>query len=253
MKKILFVIFTIVLFSIFISGINNDPKAIISKLAKKGDLVSGELSYRVSLFGVIPAAEAVFSKVTLKDFKGKKVYHLNVLAVPLKLYSRFFNGSVTLDSYIDAVSLKPLLFKQKLQAPGKENPNKEVFYDQDKLTMSLGGVTRSILDNTHDPLSVIFNLMRMNFSNIKELQLNINTNQKNYILKAHIGQKGLLIDGKKEELIFIKADIKRRDNEPYHRSSLDIVLLKREENIPVLIKVFASGALITARLTDIKQ
>lgn len=253
MKKILLIFFAAVLSLLFISSVNNDPKTIISKLAQKGALVSGELRYRVNLFGVIPAAEAVFSKATLEDFKGKKVYHLNVLAVPLKLYSRFFNGSAILDSYIDAVNLKPLLFRQKLEAPGKENPHKEVFYDQDKLTMSLSGVTRSILDNTHDPLSAIFNLRRVDFSNIKELQMNINTNQKNYILKARIGQKDLLICGKKERLIFIKADIKRRDNDPYHRSSLDIVLLKREEYIPILIKVFASGALITARLTDIKQ
>jgi hypothetical protein len=252
MKKILLIFFVIILFLVFVWQNNNNPKFLIARLIQKGDSDKSGLKYRLNFLGIIPVGEATFNFEKIEDYKGIKVYHLSATASPLKFYSALFSGYALLDSYVDIRSLNPILFRQKIEAPGKENPNKEVFYDQEKGTMSLGGVARQILPNTQDPLSAIFNLKRMDLSNIKKIEMNINTNQKNYILNGTVKQRVISIKNKEYKFALIEAGIRRRDKDPYHKSNVTIVLLEGRENIPVFIKVFASGALLTAKLIDVK-
>jgi hypothetical protein len=91
----------------------------------------------------------------------------------------------------------------------------------------------------------------MDFSKTKSVEFNINTNQKNYILSGKVKEGRLSVSGKLYKIITINSQIKRRDRDPHHKSDVDIVLLKGKQNIPVLIKVFASGALITVKLVEI--
>lgn len=251
MRKILFFFFPLIVISAIIAHNNSNPKIVISGLMKKGQIRPGDLKYRINLFGVIPIGEATFSLEEIADYQGQKVYHLNAAAYPLKYYSNFFKGYAILDSYVDMRSLSPVLFRQKVEAPGKENPYKEVFYDQKKGNMTLGSVVRNIYPNTQDPLSAVFNLRRMDFDKTKTIEMNINTNQKNYILTGDSKQKVLSISDKTYKITFVNSQIKRRDKDSYHKSKVTIVLLKDKENIPVLIKVFASGILINARLISV--
>ncbi|MDD5165807.1 MAG: DUF3108 domain-containing protein [Candidatus Omnitrophica bacterium] len=251
MKKTLYIILIVILFLMVVWHVNNNPKFIASHLIKSGGIHPGNLKYRVNFFGIIPVGEAIFTLEKIEDYKGKKVYHLNATAQLLKLYSGLWKGHAIIDSYVDMQALSPVLFKQKLEAPGKENPNKEVFYDLENSTMSLDGVVRPIYPNTQDPLSAIFNLKRMDFTGNKEIEFNINTNQKNYILKGTAKEQELLIDNKMFKIITMNSEIKRRDRDPHHKSNVEIILLKAEQNIPILIKVFASGALITVKLVEI--
>lgn len=254
MKKILLTIFVlIVILSIFAYYNNNNPELIIYRLFEKGDIKPGEFIYRVNLFGIIPVARAIFKIEEIEKYEGQEVYHLNASASPLKLYANLFKGYTVLDSHIDKGTFNPILFKQKTVIPDRGVMDKEVFYDQQNGVMTLAGVKRSILPNTQDPLSLIFNLRHMNFDNTKELEMNINTNQKNYIFQGTVNQKDILINKKAHKIVVIEAEIKRRDKNPYHRSTITIVLLKNEkDNIPVLIKAFASGFLINAKLIDIR-
>ena len=253
MKKTLLIFLVIILFLVFIWQNNNNPKIIISRLVKKGAIGSGDLKYKVNLLGIIPSGDAVFTAEKTEDYKGTEVYHLNASVRPLKLYSGLFNGYAIVDSYVDARSLNPLLFKQKVKSPGKEKPEKEIFYDQVKGVMTLDGVQRQILPDTQDPLSAIFNLRHMDLSKIKDIEMNINTNQKNYILSGTVKERAITIKKQLHKIAVIEAVIRRRDKDPYHKSNVTIVLLEGKENIPVLIKVFASGALISARLEDIQK
>lgn len=251
MKKLLLIFFIIILFLIFVWRYNNNPRIIIFRLLRKGDIGTGDLKYRINLLGIIPVGEATFAYEKAEEHNGIKVYHLNASAGILKIFSKLFNGYAILDSYVDREKLSPVLFRQRVEAPGKENPSKEIFYDLKNLTMNLNGVVRQILPNTQDPLSAMFKLRHMDFDNTKEIEMNINTNQKNYILTGIAKQKDLLTNKKIFKIVIIKSEIKRRDKDPYHKSNVTIVLLKGKENIPILIKVFASGALITAQLVDI--
>jgi hypothetical protein len=251
MKKKFIMGLLVILFLAFTWQINNNLWFIVSKLSKKGEITPGNLKYRVNFLGIIPLGDAIIAAEEIKEFKGQKVYHLSMSANLLKLYSGLFKGHVTIDSYVDMESLSPILFKQKLEAPGKENPDKEVFYDLKNNTMTLNEVVRPIYPNTQDPLSVVFNLKRMDFSKTKSVEFNINTNQKNYILSGKVKEGRLSVSGKLYKIITINSQIKRRDRDPHHKSDVDIVLLKGKQNIPVLIKVFASGALITVKLVEI--
>lgn len=252
MKKILFFLLLLILPLSLIFHNNTDPRVIVSGLARKGGIRPGNLKYRINLFAIIPVGEATFYLEKEEEYKGQKVYHLSASALTMKWLSRFFEGYASFDSYVETRSLTPLLFKQKIKALGKENPDKEIFYNQKEHTMILGGVERSILPDTHDPLSAIFNLRRLNFDNLEAIELNINTNQKNYVLSGAVKRRDLSIKKEIYKTVLLKADIRRRDKESYHKSNISMLLVKSGENIPVLIKVFASGILINAKLISIR-
>jgi len=118
--------------------------------------------------------------------------------------------------------------------------------------MSIDDTKREIPPNTQDPLSAIFNLRRMNLDKPKEFQMNINTSQKNYLLRGKVSLRDLVINEKTYKTILVKSEISRRDNNPYHRSTVSMVLAGGKENIPIIIKVFASGILVNAKLIEIK-
>ena len=92
----------------------------------------------------------------------------------------------------------------------------------------------------------------MDFNKVKQFQTNINTNQKNYTLSGKARQIDISLNKQIFKTILLNADIARRDKNPYHKSTITMVLLGEKEKIPLLIKVFASGILIHVRLIEIK-
>lgn len=252
MKKLLIFLILVVLFLVYVVWNNTNPKLIISRLVKGGDLETGALRYRIYLLGVIPAGEVVFGIEKLERYKGQQVYHLTASGQSLSIFSKFFNSYAVLDSYIDTQKFNPVVFKQILVVKGQKSIEKEVIYDQKQGIMSISGLQRNISPNTQDPLSAIFNIRRMDFDKTKEFEVNINTNQKNYILKGTAYPKDISINNKIFKTVILGAQISRRDKNPYHKSMITMVLLKEKMNIPILIKVFASGFLINAKLIDIK-
>lgn len=254
MKRILFIS---IILTILISAIsyynNNNPKIIISRLIKKGNLKPGELRYKINLLGIIPVGEAVLEAERIDEYNGQKCYHLNASAQSLKGFSKIFSAYAVLESYIDMKQMNPVVFKQKVEISGKQNATLEITYDQKNNVMSTGGVKRQILPNTQDPLSVMLNFRRMDFDATQNFEMNINSYKKNYLLKGAATKKDILINGVPHKVILADAKIRRSDkNNPYHKSEISMVLLKEKENIPILIKVFAGGILISAKLVDIK-
>lgn len=251
-----FFIFLLVLVLIFtLAALNSQrPKVIISRLLDK-EAPKKESKYIVSLFGIIPAGEAVFFNESLEDYAAdndSKIYHLSAAAKNLKIYSKFIQAAAALDSYLDTHSLNPYFFKQTLSISGKNDVIKEVSYDQENHIMTIAGERREIMPDTQDPLSAIFKIKRMDFSKIKNFEMNINTNQKNYTLKGTAQIKDLVIRGKANKIAIINADISRRQKSPYHKTNIRMVLWQDRQNLPVYIKIFASGFLLTVKLVDIK-
>ncbi|MFA5145043.1 MAG: DUF3108 domain-containing protein [Candidatus Omnitrophota bacterium] len=251
MRKILLILLLVVITVIFIVRHNNDPKNIISNVILKNKPGARDLAYKVNFLGFLPLGEAAFNREVIEGYRGEKVYHLKVTARTLDFFSALFKGNVILDSYVDINTLNPLLFKQKVVSPGKERADKEVYYDQQKNTVTVDGISRISLANTQDPLSAMLNIRRMDFKKTKEFKMNINTNHKNYILKAVAEIKTVVVGGRAFELVFLKGDIRRRDKDnPYHQTKISMVLLKGKENVPILINIFASGIFINVRLVN---
>lgn len=252
MKKLLSILLLGALIFVFISSRNANPKNIILTLNKKGPLQAGDLKYRIYLFGVLPIGDAVLTKEKQQEYEGRSVYHLSASVQSSKAFSLFFSGSATVDSYVDAKLLCPLLFRQKLSISGKPDAVKEVFYDQKNLVMTTAGRQRLILPETQDPLSAVFNIRRMDFNQVKDIEMNINTNQKNYLLKGKVTSEGLSVNKKIYKVAWASVEIRRREKNPYHKSRVTMVFLEDNTNIPILIRVFASGVLINAKLIEIK-
>lgn len=232
--------------------VNTDPGLIISSLAGRGDLKGRELVYRINLFGIIPVAEAVFTQEFPGSYQGQGAYRLGASARPIPLFAGVFKGSASLESYVNALHRDPVVFRQTMIIPGKDTVTKEVWYDQTDLVMTIGEVKRQILAHTQDPLSAIAHIRRMDFEKRKAFEMNINTNQKNYVLSAQASTGEVSAAKQKYRTVALRSDIRRRDKNPYHKSNIDMVLVRDEGNLPVLIKVFASGMFIAVKLTEVR-
>jgi hypothetical protein len=254
MKKVLLIIVgVLVLLCVFSYSNNNNIKGIISRLEKKGSLGGEAMDYKISILGIIPVGEASFAAKKAEQINGVKVFHLGANARSLDYISALFRGSITLDSYVDTVNLNPLFFKQKISVSGKPDALKEVSYDQDNHVMTKDGVKREILPNTHDSLSLMFYLRRMNFDKQSDFEFNINNNQKNYTLKGTSKPSEISLNNKIYKIALLKTVIRRRDKtSSYHQTELSMVLLRDSQNLPVLINIFASGMLVNAKLIGIE-
>jgi len=251
-KLLLIIIAVVILSSIFLLYYNNSPKIIVSSLAGKINAGAKELIYRVNLFGILPVADAIFKVDEMQNYNGQQVYHLSATANSLKWFAKMFNAHAILDSYVDTDTHDPILFRQKTVIANEKVINKEVYYDQKNGIMTLNNIRRQIPPHTQDPLSLLFNTMHMDFDKIEEIEMNINTNQKNYLAKGIKQSRDISINKKAYKLVFLDVDIKRREKSPYHQSKISIVFCRDKENIPILIKVFASGAFLNAKLIDIR-
>ncbi len=234
MKKILLIVLGVLV--IFIVGFyynNSSPGIILSRLPPNSLERVGDLKYRINFLNVLPTGEATLCAEKTEEYKGKIVYHSRAHAETSGLVYKFFPAKAMLDSYVDTQDNNPLLFKQKLIVSGKTDVEKEIFYDQKANIMSIGGVKRSILPDTQDPLSAMLRLSKMDFNKIRDFEMNINTNQKNYSLKGTVVPKEISSAGRRYKVYLLKAEIKRRDkNNPYHRSKITMVVLRADKNIP---------------------
>jgi len=248
MKRAAVVIAIIALLVVSIYKYNTNSLTAISCI--KGNTASepAKLIYRLYFLGVIPLGDAVFNKAQKETIAGVKVYHLNASASTLKAYSKLGSASAVIDSYIDINTGNPLLFKQKVVSPGKEAADKEVVYDQKNNVMTMAGERRTILPDTQDPLSLIFNIRRLNLANVGKAEYQMNTNQKNYVFSAFFREKSISSGGKQYKLAIMDSTIKRKDKNPYHQTSISVVFLQDKYNIPLSIRVFSSGILVSARL-----
>ena len=256
-KTYLFILIVGVLFFLylFFNSINNTPSIIVERLLKKGSLEGKILKFSPKYLGIIPFGEAVFEDKGEIFFRGKRLHFLEASAKTPKLLSRLFKAEAEVKSFIDPVKLYPLFFIRHLRISNHPEENKEIMYDQENNIMESEGTKRIILPHTHDPLSAIFYIRKQNFKIGKTFDINLNTNQKNYSIKAIILRKeGFSIEGKKFGVWILKAEVKRRDATPMHMhsSSFTIWFLDNPSKTPVLIKAMTGIGLVSCSLVKIE-
>lgn len=253
----IFKIFTLCVLVVIVMGIisgamANNPSAVLKNLIQKGAVEGLDLKYRICLFGFIPVGNALFADEGLVDFEGQTVHHLWARAQTFKLLSPLGEATARIDSYMDKDRLCPLVFTESLVINNEKKVDKKVAYDLERLVMRRGQEERTILPDTKDPLSAILTIRKMDLAVNKDFELNINTNQKNYLLKGRvIRYTSLVINGKKYGVWQVDASIRRRDKSPRHSSFISIWLLGVPSRTPLLIKVSAGGGNITARLVRV--
>jgi hypothetical protein len=250
MKKVIIAILVILAAALSISAYQNNPKTIVRKLdiARLGNQ-SKQLVYKVYFLGIFPLGEAVLEDNGLVRFEGKDLYLLSAQANAGGFISRLHPFSASLESYLETRTFLPVIFRQELRTKDKEIV-KEARYDQANNIMEIAGQRRSILLETYEPLSALYRLRSLDLEKVSNFDLNVNTNQKNYCLTGDITKEDIRLKDSTVKVYRLKGKIFRRDKNPYHQSQVEFVLLGNEQRTPVFIKVFASGALITARLIE---
>lgn len=251
-KKVLLAIFLILVIFLYVMQSQNNPGSILSKLPaecfKKG---ATKLYYRVYLFGVLPVGDALIEDGGIKKIDKKALYCLKAGAKSRPWVSKIYPFEVSIESYLDQETMLPVSFRQTIKTKEKEQ-TKDVSYDQKNNIMQILDVKRNILPETYEPLSAIWQLRAIDYTLHNNVELNINTNQKNYALTVAATKEQPRVKGLTMPLIRLKSKIFRRDKNPYHQSKIDTIFLDNHEKTPIYIKVFASGMLITVRLTDIR-
>ncbi|MCM8763043.1 MAG: DUF3108 domain-containing protein [Candidatus Omnitrophica bacterium] len=250
-RKIILFVFLIIAVLILWQLYQNRPEVIIKRLSRGSHLnrPNPELIYQIKFLGVLPIGQAVIYPLKSDTYQGKEIYFLQAEAFPYAYIKTFLKFKAKIQSYINRKDYLPILFKQEIEV-GEKTDVKEVIYDQENHIMTLRKEQRTILPFTYEPLSLILNLRQMDFSKGREFDLNINTNQKNYGMQGFVLTKQQTSQG---DFWILRSQISRRDkNNPYHRSKVTFYFLDNQERTPLLIKVFASGAYIVARLIDVR-
>jgi hypothetical protein len=250
MKKIIIAILVILAVTLSISAHQNNPQTILKKIdITRLENQSKQLMFKVYFLGIFPLGKAVIEDNGLVRFEGKDLYLLSARASASGFISRLYPFSARLDSYLEPKTLLPIIFQQKLKTKDKETA-KEARYDQANNIMEIAGQKRNILPQTREPLSALYELRRLDLDTVSNFELNINTNQKNYAFTGSIASVDIQTKNGPANIYRLKGRIFRRDKNPYHQSQVEFVLLGNQHKTPLFIKVFASGALITARLID---
>ncbi|MFA5356537.1 MAG: DUF3108 domain-containing protein [Candidatus Omnitrophota bacterium] len=252
-KHYFLIVALLFLFVIIAKGAyDNRPFTIIknNRLTDRKIGIADTISLRVNYLWVIPVGVARLENKGEEQYGNKRVYHLCANARLLGFYSRFFDLLAQADSYVDKARLHTLRFTQTLIRPNKPKEEKEILYDQEKNFMELEGAKRVILPDTHDPLSAIFSIRNQELNVGKVIDININTNQKNYRLYATVtGREEYLLKSEKAGVWVIEGTVKRREKNPYHRTTLKLWLMDDAAKTPVLIKAMTNAGPITARLS----
>ena len=163
-KKVVLVVFFILVIFICVMALQNDPGSIIAKLPaepfKEGD-VKVEVSLDVDNFPTDPALEQRLIQAAfdagIKKIDKKNLYCLKARAKSSSLVSKIYPFEVSLESFLDQATMLPVSFLQKIKTKQKELA-KEVSYDQKNNIMQILEVKRSILPETYEPLSAIWKL-----------------------------------------------------------------------------------------------
>jgi hypothetical protein len=208
------------------------------------------LTYRMYLFGLIPVGEARFVNNGRSVLAGGEVISLSGAGETAPYLSPLVKGEVSVTSSIDSATLSPLAFTQTLKVSGREDSVRRITYDQQAGIMTLGDVQREVPAGVQDPLSALYKLMRTDFDRTTTIGMDVNSNQKTYLLQGTVSQKDITVRNASYTLVTVAASAGRKDKNVYHRSRMNFVLSKQHANAPILIKVFAGGILVTAQLID---
>ncbi len=232
----------------------DNPKSVIKSLVENSTNWEGKkLTYKAKFLNVIPTGMVTFSDQGVKRYRGIEVFHLSAQADTFPCFSSIFKARAVIDSYIHRNNLYSLRFAQHLEIINKPDEDKEILYDQRNKIMTLDGVERVILDNTHDPLSLMHFIRKQEFVRGKKFKLNLNTNQKNYDINIEVlGREETEVDGKVYGVWILDSSFKRHDKSPRHSSSFKMWILDSETKPPILIKAMTNAGPATTRLVEIK-
>ena len=233
---------------------DNNPKTILKNISFE-DKEPSKFKFKIYYLGFIPLGEVTFENKGLEQISGESVYHLEALAKPNSILNFFYKVNASAISYAKKDKFLPLKFLHRLEVRDELKEEKVVKYDHKNKIMVFEGEKRKILDNTYDPLSLLFFLIKKADLGIgKRIDLNINTNQKNYQFIADVIEKKEYVIGIDTFSLWrLDGETKRRGKNIRNSASFSIYLLNSSQKIPLAIRVSTGIGPANIRLIDLEN
>jgi hypothetical protein len=248
-KFIFLFIAVLIIFILVVNNITNSPSFIVKKLYLDNKKSIKKLIFKINYANFIPLGEVIIENKGIEQIDEKRVYRLRAFAKPNRLFNFFLKIKIEANSFVDVNTFLPIKFTQDLQIEGKSPERKVIIYHQDAQFMEIEGERRVIYPPTYDPLSLFF--LFLNKKNLKKgevIDLNINSNQKNYRFIAKIEKSKEFYN---KRMFWIKGEVKRRDGSPRHSSTFQMVMLS-EPYLPISIRVFSGLGFFSIYLVSVR-
>jgi hypothetical protein len=224
------------------------------------DLRVGEkLTYEIRWMG-IPVGIASFAVKETSQINARDCYHIVVRVNSNSFLSKIYKVDDEFHTYMDKEKLYTLRFMKK-QSEGRYRSQEVVDYDQQAHT----GIYRSLLNNTsknlvitenaQDDLSAIYYFRMQDIVPDKPVAMNVNADEKNWILEITVLQAGSMSLYRIGKLNAIEVEPKARttDGKPLKKGRVWIWFSADENRIPIAAKAKAAiVGTVTAVLTDIE-
>lgn len=221
--------------------------------------VGEKLTYEIRWMGV-PVGIACFNVKEISPIDGRDCYHVVVTVRSNVFLSKIYRVDDEFHTYIDKENLHTLRFIKR-QAEGRYRSHELVDYDQ-KLHKAvykslLNNSTKefSIAENSQDDLSAIYCFRMQDAEFGKPISMNVNADEKNWILEIRILQRGYvrLYNMGKLDAIEVEPAATRVDGKKLTKGRAWIWFSADENRIPLAAKAKASlVGTVTAVLTNIE-
>jgi len=237
-----------------------DPNTLSKIVPAKQELRVGEkLTYEVKWMG-IPVGIAVFNVKEIAQINNRDCYHVVVSVRTNAFLSKLYRVDDEFDTYIDKEKLYTLQFIKK-QSENKYKSCEVVDYDQEKHTAVykslLNDSTKDlvVLENTQDDLSCIYYFRMHNVNVGSQIAMNVNADEKNWIITIDVLQEGVMNLGRIGNLSAMEVEprAKRVDGKTLKKGRLWIWFSTDENRIPLAAKANAPiVGTVSAVLTNIE-
>ncbi|MDD4910325.1 MAG: DUF3108 domain-containing protein [Candidatus Omnitrophica bacterium] len=251
-KKALFFLLLIALFICVFAVLENDPRSVVGSLMKEGIPAATAVNFEVKLFGFLPVGDAIVENKGITAFREENVYNIALIARSKDIFSKFFKAELKVSSYVSPESLLPVYYKESIKINGNDKGVKEILYSNSRGIMIADGERIGILPGTFDPLSAFNYVRQLDFDAVKYFDLNINSNQRNYIFRGEVDEIIYRLNNKDIKVWRLTGDIRRRDKDPGHASKVKMWILDNKNRTPVFIKIASGRMFYSARVSHIK-
>jgi len=245
----------LVIFIIFwiAEAISYRPTVIVNNLVKRGRLNSQVIKLKLTYLTVIPLGVAEIENLGKERFRRQELVHIRAEARTFDYIASIFHAKAVINSYIDPKNFNAVYFLQHMEMINKPDEDKEISYDQKRHLMKYQGPRgqeERVIDNdAQDPLSALYYFQNKPFKVGDEFALSLNTNQKNYVIKAKcIGNETLSSAGRDYVVWIMESSVNRKDKSPRHQSIFKIWFLDNDGlKIPILIKAMTDLGPVMAK------
>jgi hypothetical protein len=226
---------------------------------KKHAFKSGEwLRYKMSYSGFLRAGSAIL-EVEEKEYNGKKVFHTKGTGWTSGMIKWFFEVDDKYESYFDKDTIKPYLFKRKIDEGGYKKHRITSFnYESKKAYVQdfkLQKDTSVAFTNVQDMLSSFYFLRNIDATNLKkgdEIKLDMFLDSQVYPFKLlFLGREVIRTDfGKVNSLVF--RPLVQSGRIFKEQESVTIWITDDANKIPIKMKASLSVGSLRAELEEYK-